>query len=308
MRKLIFLISTALSLAIGASAPLLAGDGLATGSFDQAAAASGKAYVFRAIGGKFASVEMDHLADQIRATGVEAQVYSYIDWQRPAATAIARYRQEERKSPIIAIGHSAGGDSAIRFAEVLRHADVPVSLVVTFDPTRLATRVPSNVARFINIYQSLNMVGGGDPLPGADFHGHYASIDLKKYWTVPHVYLPRITGIEAGVVAKVVEVTAPAAAAADPATLPIEYVVPRDQPIELWDCGLPVIADEGDTAASVAEKYAVPVWAVAALNKLDPAKPLAPGQRLIIPRYLAQAMPPPVALKPVALKKTAKAK
>jgi len=52
--------------------------------------------------------------------------------------------------------------------------------------------------------------------------------------------LPRITGIEAGVVAKVVEVTAPAAAAADPATLPIEYVVPRDQPIELWD------ADAGD--------------------------------------------------------------
>jgi len=71
---------------------------------------------------------------------------------------------------------------------------------------------------------------------------------------------------------------------------------------------MPVIADEGDTAASVAEKYAVPVWAVAALNKLDPAKLLAAGQRLVIPRYLAQAMPPPVVVKPLAAKKTAKAK
>ena len=125
---------------------------------------------------------------------------------------------------------------------------------------------------------------------------------------MPHVYLPRITGVEAGVLAKVAEVAAPAAPAPDPATVPIRYVVPREQPVELWDCGVPVLAVEGDTIASIAEKYAVPAWAIAAINKLDPAKPVAAGQRLIIPRYLAQVAPPPIAAKPTAVKKTAKAK
>jgi hypothetical protein len=37
---------------------------------------------------------------------------------------------------------SLGGDSAVVFAEYLNAADIPVSLPVTYDPTRTAHNVP----------------------------------------------------------------------------------------------------------------------------------------------------------------------
>lgn len=53
--------------------------------------ATGKAYVFRGMGGRFASFEMDYLRDKIASTGVEAETYNHINWWGPADEAIARY-------------------------------------------------------------------------------------------------------------------------------------------------------------------------------------------------------------------------
>jgi hypothetical protein len=39
------------------------------------------------------------------------------------------------------------------FAEYLNAADIPVNLLVTYDPTRAAHNVPPNVGRYINVYQ-----------------------------------------------------------------------------------------------------------------------------------------------------------
>ena len=50
---------------------------------------------------------------------------------------------------------------------------------MTYDPTRAAGRIPANVERDINLYQSSNFLGGGDLVPGGGFHGHYASYNLK---------------------------------------------------------------------------------------------------------------------------------
>ena len=44
--------------------------------------------------------------------------------------------------PISAIGHSIGGNSAVEFAERLDAAHIPVSLFITYDPTRMADKVP----------------------------------------------------------------------------------------------------------------------------------------------------------------------
>jgi hypothetical protein len=41
-----------------------------------------------------------------------------------------------------------------------------VSLLVTYDPNRFAHSVPANVRRYINLYQSSNVLGGGDLAPG----------------------------------------------------------------------------------------------------------------------------------------------
>src|SRR5439155_23752807 len=102
----------------------------------------GKAYVFRGVGGRWASTEMDKLADRIKQRGVETEVFGYGDWRDAADFAIEGFEGKGDKAAIIAIGHSAGADSAIRFAHRLADAGIPVSLVVSFDPTRGARAVP----------------------------------------------------------------------------------------------------------------------------------------------------------------------
>lgn len=246
----------------------------------------GTVYVFRPIGGKYATPEMDNIAAKIRARGLAAEVFNYVDWLRPANAAIARYKSEAWKSAIMVVGHSAGGDSAIRFALWLKRAGVPVNLIVTLDPTRIASQVPGNVQRFINVYASLNTLGGGDPKPAPDFHGHFASVDLKNFheW---HLELPKIAGLQDAVIDKMMAVAEDTAA---PGTsgVRIEYAIPRGQPIVLWDSGVTVEAKDGETVADVAAQYGVPVWAVAEINHVDPGSHLS-ARRLVVPRMFEAA-------------------
>lgn len=253
--------------------------------------APAEVYVFRAMGGKFVSREMDNLAQKIEARGLPVEVNNYTGWTRPAKEAIKRYRAAAVKPRIIAIGHSAGGDSAIRFALTLKRAQVPVDLIVTLDPTRIANRVPANVARFINIYSSEHTFGGGDPAPSPDFKGHFASVDLKDYSDIWHIYMPGMATLQDAVVAKILEVVnAPLPPSDNPVA--IEYALPKDAAFELWDSGVAVVAGAGETAATVAAQFGVPAWAVAGINRLSVDAPLAAGQRLVVPRRLASASPP----------------
>ena len=168
--------------------------------------AAGKVYIFRGMGGRIASFEMDNLTEKLKRSGINSETYNHVNWRGPADEAIARYKSETRKSPIIVAGHSAGGDASIRFAERLKEANVPVSLIVSFDPTRFGGRVPPNVDRFINVWSSTNFFGGGNLVPDSSFHGHYASVDLRRYWNVLHVNLVRIDGLQDRVIAKMVQI------------------------------------------------------------------------------------------------------
>jgi hypothetical protein len=111
----------------------------------------GRAYLFR---GLIALIDwgMDELAQRIDLTGVTADINSHLMWAVVANQAISDYRRDPE--PITVIGHSIGGDSAVAFARYLDAADTPVNLLVTYDPTRFADNVPSNVERYINLYQS----------------------------------------------------------------------------------------------------------------------------------------------------------
>jgi hypothetical protein len=145
----------------------------------------GRAYLFRGVAGLIYSRGMDQLAYRIDRTGVTASVDTYLLWQLVANQAIGDYRRDPQ--PITLIGHSAGGDSALVFAEYLNAADIPVSLLVTYDPTRTAHNVPPNVERYINVYQSVNVMGGGDVVQGRRFHGHYASFNLRDHREIVHI-------------------------------------------------------------------------------------------------------------------------
>src|ERR1700733_1709457 len=135
-----------------------------------AAEPRGRAYLFRGLIGLI-DWGMDELAGRITRAGVSANIGSHLMWSSVASQAISDYRRDPK--PITVIGHSIGGDSAVSFAEALNAAHVPVGLLITYDPTRMAGRVPANVERYINLYQSSNFLGGGDLVQGGGFHGHY---------------------------------------------------------------------------------------------------------------------------------------
>ena len=264
-----------------------------TGSISTAAppAPNGHVYIFRGIGGRVASLDLDELGEKVNRTGVTASVLNFTEWRTPAEEAVKRYERDPRPAPIVLIGHSAGGDAALSFAYRLKEAGIPVSLVVTFDPTRRAGEVPSNVERYVNIYQSTNFFGGGDVKAAADFRGHFATVNLKRYWNVLHVNMLKIDGLQDRVLDKIAQVTAMPPPLEGPAT-PIQYVMPRDLPIEIFDSGLPVVVERGEGLKSLSAKYAVPVWAIAAANNIADNAVLRSGQKLVIPRHLEAPMPP----------------
>jgi hypothetical protein len=292
--------AAALALSLTGCGSISMVDNIITGSVEPTGPvppAPGKVYIFRGMGGRFASYEMDNLTEKLKKSGINSETYNHVNWRGPADEAIARYKSETRKSPIILAGHSAGGDASIRFAERLKEANVPVSLIVSFDPTRFGGRVPANVDRFINIWSSNNFFGGGNLVPDSSFHGHYASVDLRRYWDVLHVNLVRINGLQDRVIAKMVQIMN-LPAQLDGPTVPIRYAPPRNSPIELWDSGLPIRTEPGDTVRSIAEKYAVPVWAITQVNEIESSTVLQPGTRIVVPRNLepmSPAMQPPMA-------------
>lgn len=286
-------VAAALSLSLAGCSSFSSFENIITGSVEPSGPvppAAGKVYIFRGMGGRFASFEMDNLTEKLHRSGINSETYNHMNWRGPADEAIARYKAETRKSPIVVAGHSAGGDASIRFAERLKEANVPVSLIVSFDPTRFGGRVPANVDRFINVWSSSNFFGGGNLVPDSSFHGHYASVDLRRYWDVLHVNLVRINGLQDRVIAKIVQVMN-LPVQLDGPTVPIRYAPPRNAPLELWDSGMPIRTEAGDTVRSIAEKYAVPVWAITQINDIDSGTTLQPGTRLVIPRNLEPMSP-----------------
>jgi hypothetical protein len=260
---------------------------------DKITAPRGRAYLFRGVAGLIYSRGIDKLAARIRRDGIPASVDTYLLWRPTADQAIRDYRRDPQ--PITLIGHSMGGDAALDFAEYLNAAHIPVSLLVTYDPSRIADDVPPNVARYINIYQSSNIMGGGNVVQGSRFHGHYASYNLKDHTEIVHINIEKENRIQEQLAEKVLQV-AQTPADAEGEAVPIRLEVPTDAAIELWDSGLPVQAHAGDTLKTLAATYRVPLWALAEINSGLDSAPLTEGQRIVVPRHLVpMAMPNTVA-------------
>jgi LysM repeat protein len=249
----------------------------------------GRAYLFRGVAGLIYSGGMDSLADRIRHAGVATSVQTYLLWRAAVDQAIQDYRRDP--APIVLIGHSMGGDSALAFAQRLNNENIPVSLLVTYDPTRIADDVPPNVERYINIFQSSNFMGGGNVVQASRFHGHYASFNLKDHSEIIHINIEKAERIQEQLVRKIAELSVTPAAVQGEA-VPLHLEVPADAAVELWDSGFPVQAHAGDTLKSIAATYHVPVWSLAEINAMSARAPLTEGQRVIIPRHLVP-MPVP---------------
>jgi len=249
----------------------------------------GRAYLFRGVAGLIYSRGMDKLEERIKHAGMTASVETYLMWRPVADQAIRGYRRDPQ--PITLIGHSMGGDSALAFAETLNAENIPVSLLVTYDPSRIADDVPPNVERYINLFQSSNFMGGGNVVQGARFHGHYASYNLKDHTEIIHINIEKTDRIQDQLVTKVKELDATPSSGEGEA-VPIHLEVPAEAGIELWDSGLPVAAHAGDTLKTIAATYHVPLWALEQTNSLSDHTALGEGQRIVVPRHLVP-MPAP---------------
>jgi Alpha/beta hydrolase family len=253
-----------------------------------------RAYVFRGALGPIFSRGMDRLTERLEQAGVRANVYEFTICRLIAEFAIRAYR--ESPAPIVLIGHSMGGLCALKFSETLEAENIPVSLVVTIDPAHASPKVPLNVERFINVFLSTSILGGGDIVAMPGYRGHYASYDLKDHDEVTHINIDKMDDLHAQLVNMVTQIArVPARADSDP--IPLRYVVPPKVPVELWDSGTPlIVAKPGNktTLGKLATDYHLPIWSLAQINQLSESTPLAAGQRVVIPRHLLPAPTPAV--------------
>jgi predicted alpha/beta-hydrolase family hydrolase len=244
----------------------------------------GRAYLFRGALGPFFSRGMDRLTERLEHAGIRANVYEFTICRLIAEQAIRDYRDDP--APIALIGHSMGGLCALKFAEMLQAESIRVNLVVTVDPAHASPSVPLNVERFINIFLSDNVLGGGDVRPMQGYQGHYASFDLAKHDEVTHINIDKMDTVHQQLVAMIVQLAATPAKAEGEA-VPLRYVVPPNTAVELWDSGMPVVAHPGDTLQKLAAFHHLPLWSLTQINREPDSAPLVPGQRVIVPRHLA---------------------
>jgi pimeloyl-ACP methyl ester carboxylesterase len=242
-----------------------------------------RVYLFRGALGLIFSRGMDRLTKRLQEAGITANVYEFTICQLIAKQAVRDYRDDP--APIVLIGHSMGGLCALKFAEMLQDENIPVSLVVTVDPAHASPSVPLNVERYINIFLSHTVLGGGDVVAKQGYQGHYASFDLSKHDEVTHINIDKMDSIHDQLVAAIRQLAATPAKAEGEA-LPLRYVVPPGAPVELWDSGTRVSVGPNDTLQTIAALHHVPLWSLTQINRASEDAPLAAGQSIIVPRHL----------------------
>jgi hypothetical protein len=247
-----------------------------------------RVYLFRGALGPIFSRGMDRLTDRLQKAGIRADVYEFTICRLIADQAIRDYR--DNSVPIVLIGHSMGGLCALTFAGILKSENIPVSLVVTIDPAHASPKVPLNVERFINIFLSDSVLGGGDIVAEPGYQGHYASFDMKQHEEVTHINIDKMDSVHQQLVTAIAQLTTTALPATGE-SMPLRYVVPPDAPLELWDSGTPQLARSGDTLQRLATLNGVPLWSLTQANQYSDSAPLSVGQRVLVPRRLV----PPVA-------------
>lgn len=116
----------------------------------------GNVYILRGLIGCF-SRGMDGLQEELDAAGVRSVVYQHTQIDDVARAIIQSYGRSSRE-PLVLVGHSLGADDTIAIAQQLKEAGLKVDLIIAVDPVT-ADRVPGNVARAVDFYRSVPVVG-----------------------------------------------------------------------------------------------------------------------------------------------------
>jgi hypothetical protein len=247
-----------------------------------------KIYLFRGAMGPIFSTGMDRLSEKLTQAGFSADVNEFTICRWIGGRAISSYK--ETPAPIVLIGHSMGGLCSVLISEMAAKENIPISLVITIDPAHATDDVPLNVERFINIFLSDSVLGGGNVVAVPGFRGHYASYDLKENSRVSHINIDKSDDIHRQILEMVTQLPRiPPQTQVD--AVPLRYLVPGDTLVELWDSGMRLPVRRGDTMQSIAAANRVPLWSLAQSNSLPENAPLTPGQSIVVPRHLTPPEP-----------------
>lgn len=160
----------------------------------------GHVYLLRGILNVF-SLGLDDLATKIEAVGVAATVSNHTAWRGLAEDMVANYRSGD-KAPIILIGHSAGADATISVARKLYENNIPVALIVNFDPVS-PDPVPPNVKQIVNYY----VPAGWGSAVAADrsFKGKLANVNENG--TTNHFSIDKDDSLHRQTIARILAIT-----------------------------------------------------------------------------------------------------
>lgn len=118
-------------------------------------------YLFRGFLGVF-SLGMDDLNRKLVSAGVKTKLLGHTQWAGVVDEIVAEAKLNPKgRYPIVLVGHSLGANAALVLAERLGEKGVPVTLVLTVDPT-VGRPLSPTVGHYLNIYQQNN--GFGVPL------------------------------------------------------------------------------------------------------------------------------------------------
>jgi pimeloyl-ACP methyl ester carboxylesterase len=168
---------------------------------DAAPRRPGHVYLYRGIMNVF-SLGMDQIAYKLQAVGVAASVSNHTMWSSEANDMIAKYQAGNRE-PIILMGHSAGADATISVARKLAQYNIPVALIVNFDPVA-PDAVPNNVKQIVNYYVP---AGWGRAVAAGDkrFKGKLANVNESS--TTNHFSIDKDDTLQRQAIARVLSVT-----------------------------------------------------------------------------------------------------
>lgn len=145
---------------------------------------TGEIILLRGLANVF-SKGMDVIGERLKAKGVDARVYNHGAWENLAADIITRAKTKQVSYPIIIMGHSLGGNASVQMASYLGERGIPVSYVVTFDPT-ITTFAGKKISRVVNYYlpNGKNVVRRGSGFKGKLSNVNVSGISGIKHTTV----------------------------------------------------------------------------------------------------------------------------
>ncbi len=170
--------------------------------------APGRVFFFRGQGIVF-SRGFGPMCAELRRRGVWAEDLRC----RGDTWAVRQVVAAPRAGPVVFVGHSCGGRSALYAAEELRRVGIEVRLIVCLDVT-LPPPVPGNVRRAINLRRTLRRLYPAMPLvaaPGTapvieniDLDAPNSPIDPAGIWHVNITSRPRVRQFVVGRILEVV--------------------------------------------------------------------------------------------------------